>query len=503
MEKERGERRSLYERWMRLKQERYERQIEREEARESAENRGRLGKWNYSFGSFSQSLLNARMSLGYGKLFVIYFLPFVLIPVFKWTGVMGKFWGLLSGIESSLDSWSYNMLGDSVQTSTVNVADGTGRLLGGLVNVIDPVAVLCWVLTAYIVYCIIWRKDYRLVWHPEMYFGMFLGYYVSNFYIRVIERLEGWFGSFSILGYGSILELPAKLVQTYRDFLCQLFLKMGFDVRLSLRQLAQGLYAKGIDVRNLLNVPSKTIAMFIILYFVSNWVAVIGQQIWTLAETYSVTDVPEKKDGEDINREKVEVELGRRVNLSRDRAIPRNVKLFLCRNEANFQLSRKCVFVDRDANTGVMLHEMGHVAHKDAFAMSFMSPAAYAFPLLVWLISLPFSVIPGVNAITGLATVLVNLAGTLTIRLYMFITTPIQRIYETAADMYTLHYRREDELEGFLEIEDNEGWKAFVDPHPKSSKRVRRLERVSRWLDEKKIKRWIDRTCPDFKQTYC
>lgn len=431
--------------------------LSREDRRRIRENRRRDDFLNRT-GSFSQKVLNARFQYTYETwLVAIPLLLLVLVPtVFRWTGLTDSVFRWLGSIRPPTypEARTFDLVGKV-------------RMLAGKVG--DPVAVACWAVTAWLLFGFIWRKNYRLLWHPEMYFGLFTGYFVATAYIAVIGMVENWFGSLSLFGNSSILELPAQVVQTYRDFaasvLAELSVRTGIAISLPF---------------SLPVISSKVIAMYIILYFVTNWLSVLAMQHSCQAEVYSLTDTG--------SVEQIGIRLGEGVDLSSDRAIPRNVKLYICSKSANFQISRHCVFVDRTANTGVMLHEMGHVAHKDAFAMSFLAPLAYAVPLLLWVLSLPFSLIPGIGQLVVVVLSLVNYMAVGTYKIYMLLTTFVQRQYESAADLYAVRFGYGKDLSGFLSrVDDNTGIRALLDPHPKSSTRVRRIDR---WTEH--IRPWND-----------
>ncbi len=398
-------------------------------------------------GGLSQAVLNGRFQYLYETwLVIVPLLLLVLVPtVFRWTGLTDRLWSWLSGIRPEI-------------YPTADTFDAIGAVKSLAGRIPDPAGIACWAVTVWALFGFLWRKNYRLLWHPEMYFGLFTGCFVAAAYTGVIEQMERWFGSLSLLGNSSILVFPTQLVQTYRDFLSSLVRELSVRTGIALSL-------------PLPSIPSKIIAMYVILYFATNWLSVISMQFSHQAEVYSLA--------ESSSVEGIGISLG--GGLSSDRAIPRNVKLYICSRPANFQISRHCVFVDRSANTGVMLHEMGHVAHKDAFAMSFIAPLAYAVPLLLWVLSLPLSIIPGVGQLAVAVMMAVNAMAMAVYRLYMILTTFVQRLYETSADYYAFRAGYGEELKSFLDsYDDSSGLEALLDPHPKSSVRV---DRIRKWTE--------------------
>lgn len=421
-------------------------------------------------GGISQAVLNWRTQFlyeGWGLAAVLLLL--VLIPtVFRWTGLMDLIWKTLGNAAPER----------ALQVQTVDLM---AAARDGLSKITDPVGVVCWAVTIWILYGILWRKNYRLIWHPEMYFGLFTGYFVATAYVGVIETVERWFGSLSLLGRPSILSLPAEAVETYGAFLGRVAGDVAAELsRVSGLNIAIPQRVLEFLPAQVFTVPAKVIAMYIILYFLSNWLSVLSMQFALKAEVLT------SSDGSSIDD--LGVAAGENLGLSSDRAIPRRVKIYMCSGSANFQTSRSCVFLDGSANTGVLLHEMGHVAHKDAFAMSFMAPLAYAVPILIWLVSLPVSLIPGLGGLAVTVLTLVHYMANVVFRLYMLATTPIQRQYESAADLYAVRHGYGGELAGFLSYvdDDDEGFMGFLrtlmDPHPKPSTRVRRILRWVRFF---------------------
>ena len=335
----------------------------------------------------------------------------------------------------------------------VNVGSFFGNLVAGI-N--DPAMILCWAFTIWILYGLIWRKNYRLLWHPEMYFGLFTGYFVSQIFLAILDLTEKWVGSLSFLGNESILTLPARLIETYGSFIVKLFAELG----ITLPSLP-------------FTIPARVIAMYIILYFVSNKLSVVMMQVTCQAAvcpgrvSYGAMDLSE-------------------TDISSDRAVPRNLKIYFCHKDANFQMSRSCVFVDAEANNGVLMHEIGHVSHKDAFAMSFLAPTAYALPILLSGLVAIASLIPGVGPTIAALFMLTHYVSFAIIKLYMLLTTFIQRQYESAADWYAFkHGFGQGLVDFFSGCEDLEGIRAFFDPHPKTS--IRR-DRLKRWLERSERK---------------